>query len=73
MSHPEHIPPYLRKPAPATRDRTVWMLGLINVRLKRLAGLGLEPHPSLLEYRKELQTQLEHGGPYELRTTSRIL
>ena len=72
---PEHaegfeIPTFLRKPGNGTRERTEWMIGRIDGKIKQLKGLGLRPHPIMLGYRDELLNQLKSNGPYKLRAPS---
>lgn len=64
------IPPFLRKPADGTREGSEWMLSCANIKIAKLAALGLRPHPTLLDYKTDLEQQLEQGGPYVLRHSS---
>jgi hypothetical protein len=66
------IPPYQRPPENGTRLATENMVVRIDYKIKKLAALGLRPHPTMLGYRKELVEQLESNGPYRLRVSSGI-
>lgn len=58
------IPPFPRLPPDGTRELTEFVLRSVNIKIQKLAGLGLRPHGNLLEYRQELEDQLAAGGPY---------
>jgi hypothetical protein len=47
-----------------TKERTQWAIADVDARIRKLAGLGLRPHPEMLKYRAELENQLAHDGPY---------
>lgn len=42
----------------------------IDIKIAKLAKLGLRPHPTMLGYRQELVEQLDRNGPYRLRVSS---
>lgn len=67
------IPPFLRFPANGNREATEMMIRSFDVKIAKLAKLGLRPHPIMLGYRQELVEQLDGNGPYRLRVTSMIL
>lgn len=64
------IPPFPRLPPDGTRERTEFTLRSVNIKIQKLANLGLRPHANLLEYRQELEDQLAAGGPYAVRYNS---
>ena len=66
------IPPFVRYPADGTREATEMMIESIDVKVAKLAKLGLRPHPTMLEYRSELLEQLTNKGPYRLRMSGGI-
>lgn len=53
------IPSYHRKPRENTAEWYEFHIRAIDHRISRLSALGLAPHPTLLENRKILQSQLE--------------
>jgi hypothetical protein len=67
------IPELLRYPANGTREASEMMIQSIDVKIEKLAKLGLRPHPIMLGYRQELVEQLDGNGPYRLRVTSMML
>lgn len=66
------VPPFPRAPENGTRLANENMVARIDNKIKKLAALGLLPHPTMLGYRKELREQLDHNGPYELRWSTGI-
>lgn len=64
------IPPFPRLPPDGTRELTEFVLRSVDIKIQKLAGLGLRPHGNLLEYRQELEDQLAAGGPYAVRYNS---
>jgi hypothetical protein len=65
------IPPFLRFPTNGTREATEMMIQRIDVKIAKLAKLGLRPHAVMFGYRLELAEQLSIGGPYILRVSRR--
>ena len=63
---------HLRMPKNGTRSATEYMVYRIDHKIKKLAALGLRPHPTMLGYRQELMEQLDGNGPYRLRVSSGI-
>ena len=70
---PDEIPPFLRLPPDGSRERTEWVIRSIDVKIAKLAGLGLRPHPNMLEYRAQLVAQIDAGGPYWIHYTRMLL
>jgi hypothetical protein len=73
MADDFEIPPFQKLPERGTRLATENMICDIDGKIAQLANLGLRPHPNIIDYRLELVAQLAAGGPYKLRSTSRML
>lgn len=67
------IPPFSREPKNGTREATANMIHRIDAKIKKLAALGLRPHPNMVGYRADLVGQLECDGPYLLHETRMVL